>query len=162
MRSKALAFLVALAAFLLALPIPAFAGSPPAELPAEYPSVFIGSASSQCVGDSCEVACVGDSCSAAPRRATVHRHASPRRVVVNQTNNITVAGGSAQADAEVMAATGRLRHQGNNGGCREGIGYSTAGPDDAVRRCCYYGRYRAREIGVARGARGWYACVRYE
>jgi hypothetical protein len=153
MRPKALSFLSATAAVLLAvLAIPVFAGSPPVELPAEAPAFIIEGAPVQCVGDSCD---------AAPRRAAV-RHSAPRRVVVNQTNNVTVVAGSAQADAEVMAATGRLRHQGNNGGCREGIGYSTTSADDAIRRCCFYGRYRAREIGVARGSRGYYACVRYE
>jgi len=83
-------------------------------------------------------------------------------VVVNQTNNFTVVAGSAQADAEAMASTGRMKHQGNNGGCREGIGYSSASAEDAIRRCCFYGRYRAREIGVASGPRGYYACIRYE
>lgn len=108
-----------------------------------------------------ESPCVGGVCAVAPQR-TVVRHAAPRRVVVHQHNHTTVINGSAQADAEAMAACGVLRHQGNNGGCREGIGYSTVSADDAIRRCCFYGRYRAREIGVARGSRGYYACIRYE
>ena len=57
-----------------------------------------------------------------------------RRVTVNN---------SAQADADLMARTGVLRHCGRNGGRREGIGFSTAGPDAALRSCCYYGRYRS-------------------
>jgi hypothetical protein len=73
-------------------------------------------------------------------------------------NNITTA----QADAEQMARTGVLRHCGRNGGRREGIGFSTVSADDAVKRCCYYGRYRIVERGVARGPRGWYAVLRYE
>jgi hypothetical protein len=165
MRPKFLSVLALVPLALFALCATAVAGSPPTdfpdERPAEYSGVFIGTAPEQCVGDACAPVCSGDSCAAAPRRSVVHQ-AAPRRLVVNQTNNITVVSGSAQADAEAMAATGRLRHQGNSRGCREGIGYSTSGPDDAVRRCCYYGRYRAREIGVARGARGWFACVRYE
>jgi len=69
---------------------------------------------------------------------------------------------SAQADAETMARTGRLRHCGTAGGRREGIGYSSVSADAAVRSCCYYGRYRIVERGVARGPRGWYAVLRYE
>jgi hypothetical protein len=69
---------------------------------------------------------------------------------------------SAQADAETMARTGRLRHCGTAGGRREGIGFSTVSADDAVKRCCFYGRYRIVERGVARGPRGWYAVLRYE
>jgi hypothetical protein len=105
--------------------------------------------------------CDGGTCAVAPRRQVVH-HAAPRRVVVHQHNDITVVNGSAQSDAEVMASTGVLRHQGHNSGCREGIGFSTASADDAIRRCCFYGRYRTREVGVARGSRGWFACIRYE
>ena len=69
---------------------------------------------------------------------------------------------SAQQDAETMARTGVLRHCGRNGGRREGIGFSTVSADAAVRSCCYYGRYRIVERGVARGPRGWYAVLRYE
>jgi len=69
---------------------------------------------------------------------------------------------TAQADAETMARTGRLRHCGTAGGRREGIGFSTVSADAAVRSCCYYGRYRIVERGVARGPRGWYAVLRYE
>ena len=74
---------------------------------------------------------------------------------------------SAQEAAEQMARTGVLRHCGRAGGRREGIGFSTASPDAAVRSCCYYadamrGRYRIVERGVARGPRGWFAVVRYE
>lgn len=69
---------------------------------------------------------------------------------------------SAQEDAEHMARTGVLRHCGRAGGRREGIGFSATSPDHALRNCCFWGAYRAREIGIARGRRGWYACVRYE
>ena len=68
---------------------------------------------------------------------------------------------SAQADAEHMARTGVLRHCGRAGGRREGIGFSTVSPDHALRSCCFYGRYRIAETGVARGPRGWYAVIRY-
>ena len=78
-----------------------------------------------------------------------------RRVTVNN---------SAQADADLMARTGVLRHCGRNGGRREGIGFSTAGPDAALRSCCYYGRYRIVEKAVAWSPvrRGWFAVIRYE
>lgn len=83
-----------------------------------------------------------------------------RRVVVNN---------SAQADADLMARTGVLRHCGRNGGRREGIGFSTAGPDSALASCCFYndamrGRYRIVEKAVAWSPvrRGWFAVIRYE
>lgn len=69
---------------------------------------------------------------------------------------------SAQQDAETMARTGVLRHCGTAGGRREGIGFSSSSPDAALRNCCYYGRYRIVEKGVARGPRGWFAVIRYE
>lgn len=75
-----------------------------------------------------------------------------------------VIGSSCQADAELMARTGVLKHCGRNGGRREGIGFSTAGPDAALRSCCYYGRYRIVEKAVAWSPvrRGWFAVIRYE
>lgn len=69
---------------------------------------------------------------------------------------------SAQQDAESMARSGVLRHCGTAGGRREGIGFSSSSPDAALRNCCYYGRYRIVEKGVARGPRGWFAVIRYE
>jgi hypothetical protein len=84
--------------------------------------------------------------------------------IADTTYNVTARNvhiSSAQDDAETMARTGVLRHCGRNGGRREGIGYSSSSPDAAVRACCYYGRYRIVERGVARGPRGWYAVLRY-
>lgn len=71
---------------------------------------------------------------------------------------------SAQDDAELMARSGVLRHCGRAGGRREGIGFSTAGPDAAIKACCYYGRYRIVEKAVAWSPirRGWFAVIRYE
>lgn len=76
-----------------------------------------------------------------------------RRVVIS----------SAQEDAEEMARTGRLRHCGRNGGRREGIGMGST-PEAAERACCFYGRYRIVEKGVAYSpvARRWFAVIRYE
>ena len=67
---------------------------------------------------------------------------------------------SAQEDAEFIARTGRFAHRGT-AGCREGIGYGST-PEQALRNCCYWGRYAVREKAVARGANGrYYAVVRY-
>jgi hypothetical protein len=70
---------------------------------------------------------------------------------------------SAEADASQMARTGILRHCGRNGGSREGIGFSTAGPDAALRNCCFYGKYRIVEKAVVWSPvrRGWFAVIRY-
>ncbi len=75
---------------------------------------------------------------------------------------------SAQADADSMARSGILRHCGTAGGLREGVGFSTAGPDQAFANCCFFqdaqrGRYRIVERGVAYSPtrRGWFAVIRY-
>lgn len=83
--------------------------------------------------------------------------------VVESTAARTVTRGrSAQGNAEMMASSDSLRHMGGHDGGHEGIGFSSTSPDDAVRRSCYWGRLRVREIGVARGPRGWYAAVWYD
>ena len=76
-----------------------------------------------------------------------------RRVVIS----------SAQQDAEEMARTGIMRHCGRNAGRREGIGVG-ATPEAALRNCCFYGRCRIVEKGVAYSPsrRQWFACIRYE
>lgn len=73
------------------------------------------------------------------------------------------AGSLAQWKAERQAAEGRMRHVGGGfgGGRYEGVGFSTASADDAIRACCYWDQRPVREIGVARGRRGWYATVIY-
>jgi hypothetical protein len=70
---------------------------------------------------------------------------------------------SAQSDAELIARTGVLRHCGRNGGRREGIGMGPT-PSAAERACCYFGRYRIVEKGVAYSPvrRMWFAVIRYE
>jgi hypothetical protein len=67
---------------------------------------------------------------------------------------------SAQGVAEMQARSGRCQHFGGNRGY-EGVGYSSSSSDAAVRNCCYWGQRKPREIGVAKGPRGWFACVRY-
>lgn len=81
-----------------------------------------------------------------------------RKVVVQQ--NVV----SAQEHAEHLAATGTFAHCNRRGGGYEGIGRSSAGPDDACRRCCFWGQRRVREIGTAYSVRlrSWIAVVRYE
>jgi hypothetical protein len=67
---------------------------------------------------------------------------------------------SAQGVAELQARCGQCKHFGGNRGY-EGVGYSSSSADAAIRNCCYWGQRKPREIGVARGPRGWFACVRY-
>lgn len=72
----------------------------------------------------------------------------------------TVVRTSAADDAAYMARTGWFGHRGT-AGCREGIGYGST-PEEALRNCCYWGRYAVREKSVVRGANGrYYAVVRY-
>jgi len=75
-----------------------------------------------------------------------------------RTRTVTVYR-SAQDDANEMARTGILRHRGGQG--YEGIGYSTVSGEAACRASCYWGQRRVKEVAVSRGARGWFACVRY-
>ena len=74
----------------------------------------------------------------------------------------TVTISTAQQDADTMARTGVLRHCGR-AGRREGIGLG-ATPEQALRNCCYYGRYRIVEKAVAWSPlrRAWFAVIRYE
>lgn len=71
--------------------------------------------------------------------------------------------GLAQRKAEQQASEGRMRHVGGGfgGGRYEGVGFSSRSADEAIRSCCYWGRLTPREIGVARGRSGWFACVIY-
>jgi hypothetical protein len=72
---------------------------------------------------------------------------------------VVIDAGSAQDAAVVLARRGALVHTGC--GQTEGIGFSTVSADHAISRCCFWGKRKPRDIGVARGARGWYAVVRY-
>lgn len=74
---------------------------------------------------------------------------------------------SAQQQAEENARTGRLAHCRVLNGRREGIGFSSSSPQQAIESCCFWrdaqrGRYRIVEQAVARGPRGWFAVIRYE
>ena len=69
----------------------------------------------------------------------------------------------AQGKAAQQASSGQLRHVGGSmgSGRYEGVGCSTVSPDDAIRKCCYWGQRTPVGIGVARGSNGWYATVLY-
>ena len=84
--------------------------------------------------------------------------ADAQTVVTTQT--VTVL--TAQRAAENMARRGVLTHCRNNGSQIEGIGFSTVSAEAAIRNCCFWGKRRPRDIGVARGQRGWFAVVWYE
>jgi hypothetical protein len=83
---------------------------------------------------------------------------SPNVSAYNATN--TGNTGSAQGVAEMQARSGQCRHFGGNSGY-EGVGFSTISADAAIRNCCFWGQRAPVDIGVARGPRGWFACVRY-
>ena len=76
---------------------------------------------------------------------------------------VAQAEGLAQYKSRVQASQGRMRHIGGSfgGGRYEGVGFSTRSADDAIRNCCYWGRKTPVDIGVVRGANGWYATVLY-
>lgn len=75
------------------------------------------------------------------------------------TRRATIVTQSAQDAAIVLARRGALVHTGC--GQTEGIGFSSVSEQKAISNCCYWGRRTPLDIGVARGARGWYAVVRY-
>lgn len=91
-------------------------------------------------------------------------------VVMTQDNSVPAAApaagmavpGSAQWKAEQSARMGSVAHIGGGfgGGSFEGNGFG-ATPDQAVRNACYWGQRTPIQIGVARGANGYYATVFY-
>lgn len=69
--------------------------------------------------------------------------------------------GTAQGVANYLARIGRIGHFGGNPYPAEGVGMG-ATADQAIRNCCFYGRRRIADQGVAQGSNGWfYACCRY-
>lgn len=79
------------------------------------------------------------------------------------TAPVVSGGGLAQQKAEAQARAGNCFHPGGSlgGGTHEGCGFSSVSADDAIRHCCYWGQRTPIDIGVARGANGWYATVLY-
>lgn len=80
------------------------------------------------------------------------------------TTQTTCSGGvcttTAHEDALTMAQTGRLGHSGHSR-LREGVGFSSRSPEEALAACCYSGQYPVAEESVVRGRNGWYAVRRY-
>ena len=70
--------------------------------------------------------------------------------------------GSAQWKAEQSARMGSVAHIGGGfgGGSFEGNGFG-ATPEQAIQNSCYWGQRTPIEIGVARGANGYYATIFY-
>jgi len=75
------------------------------------------------------------------------------------TRRATIITQSAQDAAVGLARRGALVHTGC--GQYEGIGFSSVSAQKAISNSCYWGKRTPLDIGVARGARGWYAVVRY-
>lgn len=66
---------------------------------------------------------------------------------------------TAQDVANHMARIGRVGHWGGHPAL-EGVGMGST-PERARRSCCYFGRIRIEDEGVARGSNGmYYACIR--
>ena len=70
----------------------------------------------------------------------------------------------AQQKAQKQASQGRLQHVGGSFGTGryEGVGFSTRSADEAIRSACYWGQKTPVGIGVAKGAKGYYATVLYK
>jgi len=85
---------------------------------------------------------------------------APADEYVINARRVTIS--SAQQDADTIARSGVLRHCGRNAGMREGIGMGST-PQQAERACCYYGRYRIIDKGIAYSPvrRAWFAVIRY-
>lgn len=84
---------------------------------------------------------------------------------VNQCSQPSVSsGGLAQAKAAKQAERGRMHHVGGGlgGGSYEGVGFSTSGPDEAIKASCYWGQKNPIDIGVSCTKRGCYATVIYQ
>ena len=83
-------------------------------------------------------------------------------VVVHGRRNVSIV--SAQEHADHLATTNTFVHCGRRGFGYEGLGFSTVSPAAAVRRACYWGQRKAREVATAWCPlrRGWVAVVRYE
>ena len=86
------------------------------------------------------------------------------QVSERRTSGYRPSTGLAQQKAD-QAARMRLRgHVGGGlGGARyEGVGWSSVSAQSAIQSCCYWGTRPTYQIGVSRGADGyWYACVLY-
>lgn len=105
----------------------------------------------------------------APTNAIVQASATETASAVTPANATSTAPapkpvvvGSAQWKAEQSARMGSVAHIGGGfgGGSHEGNGFG-ATADQAIRNSCYWGQLTPIEIGVARGANGYYATIFY-
>lgn len=78
------------------------------------------------------------------------------------TTPAPAAVGSAQWKAEQCARMGSVQHLGGGfgGGSYEGCGFG-ATPQQAIQSACFWGQRTPIEIGVARGANGYYSTIFY-
>ena len=83
-------------------------------------------------------------------------------VISQAAPQASAAPGSAQWKAEQSARIGSVQHLGGGfgGGSFEGNGFG-ATADQAIRNSCFWGQRTPIEIGVARGANGYYATIFY-
>ncbi len=110
-------------------------------------------------------ACVSSSAQDGSGKAVVIRKGSSSMPVVKSMSAVksysfVSSNSTAQGVAGIQASRGYLGHCGGSRGS-EGVGYSSYSSDDAIKNCCYWGKKTPIDIGVARGLKGWYACVRY-
>lgn len=77
---------------------------------------------------------------------------------------LSVGGGDGvQWKADAQARSGRCFHPGGGfvpGASYEGVGFSSASPQDALNHCCNNGG-RVLAQAVSRGPNGWYAVKQY-
>lgn len=111
---------------------------------------------------------------AAPAGTIVQTSAVEPASATSASNSVVTAGattpataapaavGSAQWKAEQSARMCSVAHIGGGfgGGSYEGNGYG-ATAQQAIQNCCFWGQRTPIEIGVARGANGYYATVFY-
>ena len=103
---------------------------------------------------------------------TFSRIVTSSRVVCDgvtcRQRSVTVTRSVAQSRAEALALLdpGSGLHHGHHTQLGpvsgfEGLGYGST-PEEATRRCCFYGQRAIREVGTAQGPRGWYAVILYD
>ncbi len=99
---------------------------------------------------------------AAPANAPAAAPAATTTAAPATTTPKVAAVGSAQWKAEQSARMCSVQHIGGGfgGGSYEGNGFG-ATADQAIRNSCYWGQLTPIEIGVARGANGYYATIFY-
>ena len=111
----------------------------------------------RCVVGLALLVCFSTAAEAAGPLARLFRIPSrPRSSNVSSSNSSL----SAMESATISANEGRMAHRGGSYAF-EGVGFSSASADAALRNCCYYGQKTIVESAVVRGSNGWYACIRY-